>query len=399
MRKLVSALTRLTPIKVSPIVHCHWHGHASPISHSFRPPNLPTCLTFELKALAASIARTEASRRMSDETLYWWKKKAFIEVMLLIENGSDFTLSSDFHLLADAARTSFAGSVGAGISDLIMVDMGYTWRDNAEGLSSARGPRPDFIYDDGPAAGHGMVIVEAHGSFAKKITSAKIERRTRNKLGRQVIPNLTSVHPLYGEAIHGYCVGFGSRPGSKDSFLCVADTFAPATQHRQSSSVNPGSGNPPISLVLATFRANFSLLNATSVVRWIEYILFDIDRPKDTFSVEFHIVRYAGIEFVILLDFLPFFFLQSTDVFGIMKQVCQVFLNCLTHIINGEEETSIEFSEIPKSEIAGFSSTELRDTEYVRYRDGLVFLENINTSKIEWRGKLVWDPFSGCEVK
>lgn len=276
--------------------------------------------------------------------------------------------------------------------------MRYTWRDNAESLFSARSSRPDFIYGDGPAAGHGMVIVEAHGSLAKDVTSTRIRGRTRDKLKKQVIPNLDSVHPQYGRAIHGYCVGFGSRPGSKGSFLCVADTSDPATQHRQLSSAGPGSESPSIPLVLATFRANFSLLSATRIMRWIEYILFGTDRPEDTSPVELQIVRYANIEFIILSDFPPFFYpyFPRIGVFAIMKQTCQIFLNYLTDRINGKREASTEFLEIPKSEIAGFSSTELRDTGYIRYRDGLAFLEN--PWKIELVRELVWHPHFGCRT-
>ena len=407
MKRLVASLP--TPIEVNTIDH--HHAGVSPISGSFRPPNLPKKLTFNLIALAASIARTETLRRVSDRTRFFLGISTFIEAGLLIENGPYFTLSPDFRGLADAARRSFAGSVGAGIADLVMNQLGYTWRDNAESLFPTNSPHPDFIYGDGPAAGHGIVIVEAHGSFAKDITLPTIKKRTRNKFARQVVPNLTSCHPQYGNVMNGYCIGFGSRPNRSGSFLCVADTSAPVTQPSGSSSGDPEAENPSTPLVLATCRSNFSLLGAMEVVRWIEWILFDIDEfPDDVPPVKFPIIGYVDKEFVvspIFHRFFPSFYyeiaLENFGLFAIAKQSCQSFLNYLTRRINRDEST--EFPDIPKSEIAGFSSTELRDTEYVMYRDGLALLGN--PSKMESEGRLiwdprrilVWDPHNGCRIE
>ena len=221
MKGPVTRLLRPTPIEVNPIDH--HHAGVSPITPGFRPPALPTKLTFNLIALAASIARTETLRRVSDRTRFFLAIKAFIEAELLVENRNSFTLSKNFLHLADAARASFAGSVGAGIADLVMNRLGYVWRDNAESLCQTYRSRPDFIYGDGPAARHGMVIVEAHGSFAKNITLPTIKKRTTDKLVRQVMPNLTSCHPQYGNVINGYCIGFGSSPNRSGSF-CASRT-------------------------------------------------------------------------------------------------------------------------------------------------------------------------------
>lgn len=388
-------LSRFTPIEVNCINHIH--GGIARISRGFRPPVVPAKLTFDLTALSASIARTETLRRVSARTRFFLGIKAFIEARLLIENRPSFTLSRDFPLLADAARTSFAGSVGVGIADLVMNQMGYIWRDNAQSLCITSGSRPDFIYGGGPAAGHGMVIVEAHGSFAKDIDSRKITKRTNNKYVRQIISNLAVFHKQYGNVVNGYCIGFGSKPGQTGSFICVADTSIPTAQHGQPYSAGSVFGNPPIPLVLATFRANFSLLNATRIVRWIECILFDVDRPRDISPVEFEVISYADTEFVIFPIFYHHLFLGNIGVFAIVKQACQHFLDYLAQRISGKSEISTRFIEIFESEIAGFSSTELKDTGYIRYRDGLAFL--VNPSKMEPKEKLVWDPHSGCRTE
>ena len=66
-------------------------------------------------------------------------------------------------VLADVERTSFAGRIGAGITDLFMNALGYTWRDNASCLSGRLGAHADFLYADGAVSGHGVVLTEAHG--------------------------------------------------------------------------------------------------------------------------------------------------------------------------------------------------------------------------------------------
>ena len=90
-----------------------------------------------------------------------WGDSTLTQVEWLIEDGTTFALSQHLQALADAERTSFAGRVGAGITDLLMNALGYTWRDNASCLSGSLTPHADFIYADGAVSGHGVVLAEA----------------------------------------------------------------------------------------------------------------------------------------------------------------------------------------------------------------------------------------------
>jgi len=76
----------------------------------------------------------------------------------------------------------------AGITDIAMNSLGYTWRDNADCLSVSLDPRADFIYAGGNASGYGVVLAEAHGSFSPSISNASIGGRATRKYLRQVKP-------------------------------------------------------------------------------------------------------------------------------------------------------------------------------------------------------------------
>jgi hypothetical protein len=71
--------------------------------------------------------------------------------------------------------------------------------------------------------GHGVVLAEAHGSFAQSVTDSRMTGEARRKYLRQVKPHITSTC-MHGRVIHGYAVAFGSNPTSRDTFLHVAET-------------------------------------------------------------------------------------------------------------------------------------------------------------------------------
>jgi len=97
------------------------HRHKpSPISAGFEPPKANTTLVFGPSALAASIARTATLRDAPPEMLARWGDGALMEVEWLVDDGGTFALSQYVNSLADAERRSFAGRVGAGVTDLLM---------------------------------------------------------------------------------------------------------------------------------------------------------------------------------------------------------------------------------------------------------------------------------------
>jgi hypothetical protein len=63
--------------------------------------------------------------------------------------------------------------------------LGYTWRANAACLCSTLDPHADFIYEGGNASGHGVVLAEAHGSFAANASAQSVHLQSKNKYLRQ----------------------------------------------------------------------------------------------------------------------------------------------------------------------------------------------------------------------
>lgn len=117
----------------------------------------------------------------------------------------DVRIVHPFQYLADTERTFLAARVGAGITDLYMNALGYTWRADADCLSSTLDPHADFTYEGGNASGHGVVLAEAHGSFAANASAQSVHLQSKNKYLRQVKPYLAVTSP-HGKVIHGYLI-------------------------------------------------------------------------------------------------------------------------------------------------------------------------------------------------
>ena len=415
--------------KIVPVTGHTYHLQGSfPICASFHAPNPVKGLVFEPIALACSIARTATLHDAPPEMVYRWMHSALIEIEWLITNDPKFQLSQYIKSLADTDRTSFAGHIGAGITDIMMNSLGYVWRDNAVSISGSRSAHADFIYGGGQVSGHGVVLAEAHGSFAGTISRMEIKRRANRKYERQVQPYLgyTSSH---GKVIHGYSIAFGSKPTKPGAFLHVAEAEIPKQAGRTDLSAglaSPASSTgTPTSLALATQRSNFCLMGARTVVAWIDWARGRGERPDDKSPVHFLRLGYAGqtflacLESLILLDryesildftqqnpklrlHLPTMidFLQERRGFYpwfVMKtDVAERFLESLSSIIQGEREDTPEILELPTVEPFGLMAHREEEEQallapeypYVLYRDGLALLGD----RIEWAESFSWDP-------
>jgi hypothetical protein len=165
------------------------HQHVpSPIEPHFAAPERVSSLTFGPVALAAAVARAATTRDDAPVAVLDALQRSTLPMLeTMIEDGTTFGLSTHFQYLADTERTFLAARVGAGITDLYMNALGYTWRANAACLSSTLDPHADFIYEGGNASGHGVVLAEAHGSFAANASAQKViefaHRRFKGRSG------------------------------------------------------------------------------------------------------------------------------------------------------------------------------------------------------------------------
>lgn len=425
-----------TEKKVTVSGHTRHRHKPSPISSGFEAPAANTTLMFGPSALAASIARTATLRNAPPEMLARWGDSALTQVEWLVEDGAAFALSQHLQALADAERTSFAGRVGAGITDLLMNALGFTWRDNASCLSSSLAPHADFIYADGAVSGHGVVLAEAHGSFAASVSSAGVTREAKRKYLRQVRPHLATTSP-HGKVIHGYSIAFGSRPGAIGAFLHVAETLIakprggrrPPTQTAPTPSLEAA----PTSLALASHRSNFAIMDAPNIVRWIDWVRDGGERSDDMQPSLFVRIPYAGRVFLCSMEMGGPFGAYSdwpdefwhprwwpplrrartlsrsrddfAGWFAMEERAAEGFLNALSAIVRNGRDNLPESLELPRLDPAGFGfggdeaglrSPAASEYKYALYRDGLALLGSPPPRRTV--GQRMWIPREGMRT-
>jgi hypothetical protein len=299
MSGLVSTASLGTSVKLIGLTKHTKHRHLpSPVSPNFVAPPAQPSLSFNPIALAAAIARTATTWDDAPVALLdGLQQSALIELKTLLQNGSAFALESHFKFLADTAGSQFAAKVGAGIAHLYMDALGYAWRANAACLSSSLDPHADFIYGGGNASGHGVVLAEAHGSFAKDASAAKIANAAKGKYVRQVKP-FVAKPSKFGKIVHGYSIAFGSKPTVAGSFLALSETRISKPRKRTTTAGVSQGGSPPdgtpVSMALATHRSNFILMGAPEVTNWIDWVHSPDSPPPEESDVPLLRFDYAG---------------------------------------------------------------------------------------------------------
>lgn len=407
-----------------------------PIAPGFIAPERIRNLTFGPIALAAAVARAATTREDAPCAVLDALRRSTLPMLeTMVEDGATFGLSKNFQHLADSERTFFAARVGGGITDLYMNALGYTWRANASCLSSAHAPHPDFIYEGGRASGHGVVVAEAHGSFAANASTGSVHRQSKNKYLRQVKRHLAAMSP-HGKVIHGYSIAFGSAPTAPGAFLSLSETKTTTpTARRGLPSPLPTSETrldraTPTSIALAAHRSNFFLMGADHVVDWIDWVrTADGERPEPT-PVEFRRLQYAGRQYLLhppspwrrdpphewledLLDHQPYWhhaFLAlpgwprshrlNLGWFAMEEAAGRKFLNSLTGIIQDASDSLPATLQLPTFPSIGFGlggeSIGLRDGPdypYALFRDGLALLGEPRRGRP--RGVTTWSPGEG----
>lgn len=406
----------------------HLHKGAS-VAPGFTAPALAPHIQFGPTALAAAIARTATLRNAPPELLANMKDSALSEAQILLADGPGFELSALLSELADSERTHFASRVGAGITDLYMNALGYGWRDNAACLSSSLQPHADFLYHGGRALGHGVVLAEARGSFAAKVSDARMEAEAQRKYLRQVRPYIGVASP-HGTVIHGYSIAFGALPGTPGAFLRLSQTLRTKPKPGKLLPPVPASGRlnqVPAAMAMATHRSNFILMDALPVAGWIDWLNGGHDFPEDAEPVTFLRFDYAGRSFLASTDALapyrsPYlWFDQLHDhpfwrrrwerrwasglpplyMFVIEEKAGTAFLEALTGMIRRGPRRQPETLELPMSDIAGFANGSIgsadrrppEEYDYALFRDGLGLLAGPPPRKLT--GIRTWHPKEG----
>jgi hypothetical protein len=408
------------------------HNHVpSPISPHFKPPAAAKSLTFGPLALAAAVARTATTGPGSPFLLAGLQKSALAQLECLVSNSSVFDLTADFSHLADFEKTSIAARCGAGVTDLYMNALGYTWRANAACLGSGLTPHADFIYEGGNVAGHGVVLAEAHGTFAGNTTYKSVKAKAESKYRNQVKPYLNMSSP-YGKIVHGYSLAFGAKPGAPGSFLSLSETRVSKTHvvKGAQTETDVAGGMTPTAIALTTHRSNFLLMESWQVVDWIDWAIGQSDEPRDYEPVTFIRFPFAGrwylgsqqsiwqavkwfdfdwggpneIQHVVWRMLARRIWGEIFGWFAMEETACIRFLNSLTGILRAGRTDRVERLELPSLDPVGFSfgdgrespAPEHREYQHALFRDGLALISaHRSFPKFELRR---WLPKTGFEL-
>jgi hypothetical protein len=257
--------------------------------------------------------------------------------------------------------------------------------------------------------------------------------RAKRKYLRQVRPHIAKLS-AHGTVIHGYSVAFGSRPGSPGAFLHIAETRIRQPRGKKlalpSSESTTAVQTVETSLVLASHRSNFTLMDAPYIVAWIDRIRGIAESPDDRASVEFFQIAYAGRSFLGCVNSLwppgssrlwleelwdhPAWWLRFArrefplqrdrnrfaGWFVMEEQACKRFLDALSGMIRGDSERIPELLESPRFDPVGFEVSEgavvIRGPDsgyaYALFRDGLALL---GTPPRRMAGHRTWRPSEG----
>lgn len=419
--------------------HLHKGG---PVAPAFSAPPLASQIQFSPTALAAAMARTATLRNAPPELLTHIRDSALSEARILLAEGAGFELSPLLTDLADSERTHFASRIGAGITDLYMNALGYAWRDNAACLSTALKPHADFLYHGGNALGHGVVLAEARGSFATKVSDTGMAAAAERKYLRQVRPYIGAISP-HGQVIHGYSIAFGSQPGTIGAYLRLSQTRRGEPKAKPSTPKGPTppagtvapAGSVPTGMALASHRSNFALMDAIPVAKWIDWLGGKRDVPEDTGPINFLRFNYAGRPFLApaqaLMPFKsPYLWFEALHghpfwreqweqyvagpfapffAFAMEESAAAIFLETLTGLIRSGARRLPDALDLPTGDLAGMVSGDSwdgrfvsardeigrGDYDYALFRDGLALIAGPPPRKLT--GVRSWHPKEGLD--
>jgi hypothetical protein len=303
-------------------------------------------------------------------------------------------------------------------------------------LSSTLDPHADFIYEGGNASGHGVVLAEAHGSFAANASARSVHLQSKNKYLRQVKPYLAVTSP-YGKVIHGYSIAFGSKPNVLGAFLSLSETKI--TKPRGKKGASPpsqtteirGEGSTPTFIALAAHRSNFFLMGGDDVVDWIDWVRTVDGAPPDPTPIKFLRLHYAGRQYLVhpsslwwsdppqgwLEDLFDYQYLwrhalywpprghvgrrRHLGWFAMEETAGMEFLKSLTGIIQDGGRSIPATLQLPSFGSIGFGlggesvgrSRDDADYQYALFRDGFALLGDPNRGRLG--GITTWSPKEG----
>ena len=388
--------------------------HASsnvPVSAGFTPPALVDPLKCGPAATFAAIAKMQALRTANPAIVAALERSAAALTEAIVdEAGNRFDLAPEADMLESTIRGALSGGVGAGICHLYMVALGYVWHDFAANVISTSGKLADFVYEGGPASGHGIVLAEAKGSFSPKVDASYVERLADAAYTKQVNGHIgASAKSKSSKVIHGYAVAFGAQPEAirrtqnpPHAMVHVAQTGAAASA-RSAEGAPSATWVPNATLVLGNYRAAFMLACAPLVVQIIDRVRDGalLSAPFSTVEGEqrFFLAYADGREFLVgyprghpnelaYREFADAHF----GVFAVEATVARPFLKRLSELLRQVQTDPGRLFDLPPIElpVVEFRLALESVSEFVVFPDGFSLLRTVDRKR-----QVRWSPHRG----
>lgn len=276
---------------------------------AFTAPQPLLTLQFIVPQLAGSIGRVTALTKASPGLIAALTIGAEELLNALVDQSkAQLTFLADVEALADAARTTFSGNLGAGATDLYLSTLGYAFRCNGRELIAPPAKVFDFAYDGPPTAGQGIVAAEAKGSIQQSNTPATIKTTAANGYAGQVASYVGQALNQ-STVLHGYAVAIGGPPTRLPVHMHVQETgtiVTPSAGNAPPTSLHLGGSRPkPPTLyqpnarvALGNYRAVFRLMNAGGIVAAIDAALQGLPFDPSVVLPDFEVVQWRGDEYI-----------------------------------------------------------------------------------------------------
>jgi hypothetical protein len=281
---------------VSQISHILNAASARIPAPTFSIPDTLHSIRFNPDRLFASIARCNSSKYAPDVILAAQQVAADAAIKYFVsESGDDFAILDSAYLLGDAKFTSIAHDVGAGLANIYMHELGFTWFSNAKEFMASGGQKPDYIYSNGFNFDE-VVAMESKGAIGRSVSKGTLNGRVEKGYQDQIEPWLAAkVNQV--TIVSGYAIGSLAKAGAPMAEMIVYEPVWPGTP----KSAGAGSPRVPALIALANYRDIFRLMQAQIVVGFLSDLIANrpIEATKEEAQI-FQEIKYSGNSYLVV---------------------------------------------------------------------------------------------------
>lgn len=366
-----------------------YKSHMAPsgiISPAFPIPNIPAKIDFTIQELCASIARCGNTSGANTTVLAAQAKAAEEFVNLFVcQSSSKFVIIDEAKTLIEAKLTSLAHDLGAGLANLYMEGMGYSWRATGSEVLPGKKKKPDYIYDNGTSE-HEVVAMESKGSVAKRGTKNGIMKRAGEGYTKQLEPWLGKEidTPNKPRIAHGYAFGTWAPFGKNIAEIGVHETQWPSCSSSPDGRFPGDIVHVDRGIALGNYASVFRLVGSSLLASELQ----SLRTKKEIWPVEFETEEFLEIgvlgqpflvslpryRFLLRRPWLPYDLWEMPDIHSYLYSptfaVKLDIAKTITETMHNPEHTRIKINPVRNDLIL-----DARGSENVAlFRDGLALL-------------------------